>query len=341
MIRFYGYILIAVLFLQCSLITKKKKDPVQNYLAAIVLSQSAPDSYAKLYIASSLLASNSTNTNYLTQVSTASNTAKKKLILIHGWQYNDRDNAAIPTDSDLKKRILTDIWKDVLATDFYSGVLLKSYDLYFFTYLTSSTVDSNGKRLRNTLDAFFSAESGTVTIFGHSMGGLISKAALNESSKPSYISRIITAGTPFHGSPWASPAYQKSKSFLGDVATFMTGTNGGKDLAWDNYDSSITGASNTYLNTLNAKKDRDSLIYAYYGSLDSSGTGFSGSDSSMLVGCASLGTVYAPSDCIVPQTSAISVGNSFAKTLDVGKLSHTDLNLRSGTVRNYLLTDLP
>ncbi|HNH08911.1 MAG TPA: hypothetical protein PK683_10440, partial [Leptospiraceae bacterium] len=98
---------------------------------------------------------------------------------------------------------------------------------------------------------------------------------------------------------------------------------------------------NAYLSSLNSKKDRDSLIYAYYGSLDSSGSSYSGSDSTLLTGCSSLGTKYAPSVCIVPQISAISTGNSFAKTQDVGKLAHTDLNLRSGTVRNYLLLDLP
>ncbi|HNM05174.1 MAG TPA: hypothetical protein PKK05_19825, partial [Leptospiraceae bacterium] len=220
-------------------------------------------------------------------------------------------------------------------------VQAKNYELYFFTYLTSSTVDSNGKRFRSVLDSIFSSESGTVTVFAHSMGGLVTKAAVTESTKPGYITRVIASGTPFHGSPWASSAFQQDKKFLGSVAAYMTGTNGGRDLAWDNFDNSLTGASNAYLSSLNSKKDRDSLIYAYYGSLDSSGSSYSGSDSTLLTGCSSLGTKYAPSDCIVPQISAISTGNSFAKTQDVGKLAHTDLNLRSGTVRNYLLLDLP
>jgi len=216
------------------------------------------------------------------------------------------------------------------------SILIRNYDLFFFTYLTSNNIESNGIRFRAHLDSTFAGQSSTVSIFGHSMGGLVSRVSLYQGETPTYLNRIISSGTPYHGSPWASTAYQEKKEGIGEIASFLTNTSGGRGLAWDNFDSSIQGANNEFLTRYNSNTSRDYLIKKYYSSIPSSGTGYVGT---LLAGCLVLGKKHSPSDCIVPQSSAILDG--FTNTANIGPFDHIELNLRVQAVKTQLLSDLP
>ncbi|MCB1180377.1 MAG: hypothetical protein KDK36_22545 [Leptospiraceae bacterium] len=305
---------------------------------------SIANEYSKVFYMNSSFISVKNYDLYFTQATTENVTSStnKKFIIIHGWQSSDRNVNSIPNAQSLKTRLVETIWSDLFATDFLTGIIAKGYDVYFYTYLTSDNISSNATRFKSQLETLFGSQTNNVVIYAHSMGGLVTRGALYEfSSTPSSILRILTAGTPYHGSPWANSQFQDTSGVLGDLATFFTSSNGGKDLAYDNYDNTLSGASNSYLTTMNSKSGRDNLIYAYYGSLDSSASNYAGSDSTLTPACSSLGSTFANSDCIVPVRSAIGTNLIFGKTLSLGGYHHTDINLRNSTIRGTILTDIP
>ncbi|NBU98651.1 MAG: hypothetical protein EBS19_10675 [Spirochaetia bacterium] len=337
-------LLILFFFFNCAILfPDKKKDNSLQFLTGLGIIQTIPDVYAKLVFMNPLFLYDTLNTSLITDY-TISNTSSsnKKLVLIHGWNTLDPALPVYPTENDLKNRIISQ-WEHILKADqdFLKTVITKGYDVYFFTYLTSSSIESNGVRFRYLLNNAFSSQNSNVYIFAHSMGGLVSRIALYQNNNPTYLNKIISSGTPYHGSPWASSSYQKDKSVIGDIAGFLTNTEGGQNLAWDNFDSSITNASNSVLSRYNSNTSRDSLIKAYYGSINSDGSNYSGTDLTLTVGCATLGSVYSPSDCVVPESSGKLSGGGITQSVNIGGYNHVDLNLRVNAVKTQTLSDLP
>lgn len=342
---FFYLVVTAVLILHCSKKDDKEKDKqLQALLLGWVVSQNVGDAYSRTFYMNPLFLTNKIYDLYLPIASStnATSSTNKKLVLVHGWQSADKDINSMPDAGTLQRRLVENIWKDLFATNFLSLAISKGYDVYFYTYLTSESIEKNSTRFSNDLQSIFGSQTGNVAIIAHSMGGLVSRGALyNFSTTPGFLSRIFTLGTPYHGSPWASTQFQGSKGVLGDLATFMTNSTGGKDLGWDNYDNSLSGSSNTYLTAMNNKSGRDNLIYAYFGSLDKSASGYAGVDSTLTVGCSSLGDTFSPSDCIVPTRSAKGTGLQFGKTQNLGAYQHTDLNLRIDFIRTTIYNELP
>jgi hypothetical protein len=350
-VRFLGFIFLFFslnIISNCSTKNNNKDKKVEQYFASYFITrQDLGDYFARLYYVNPLIQSNTSNYNLIAEATSANVTSgKKKLVLLHGWEVGDTENIGYISINQLKDRIITDgAWGLFFKTgDFTNITSLKSYDVYAFDYLTSRTIDSNGTRFRAKLDALFSAEQGTVVIYGHSMGGLVAKFAIYQGSQPAYANRVITTGTPFHGSPWASPQYQGSNGVIGSIASFMTNTQGGQDLRWDNFDNSISGASNTKLTQLNSQKSRDSLFYTYYGSYTSSSQSRQdGGTSSLIAGCGVFGTTFSPSDCIVPQTSAIASGSSVptSQQRNLGRYDHLEIKMGFSDIRATFVSDLP
>ena len=339
-------VLFSILFLSIgctNFFSKKDNNKNLIYLIGLNIVSSIPDAYARLFYINPLLINDPTNLSYLIDYSLySSETSKKKIIFVHGWNTLDSPSPSYPSENEMKQRILSQ-WSHILSntSSFLSDIAYKKkYDIYFFTYLTSSSIEGNGIRFRNRLDSAFKNQSSNTYIFAHSMGGLISRIALYQESSPDYLAKIISSGTPYHGSPWSSLNFQNNSGTLGDIAKYITNTDGGKDLAWDNFDNSIQGASNTILSKYNSNTSRDSIITAYYGSI-SSILSYVGTDFSLLPGCTSLGVTYSPSDCIVPQSSAIFNKGGVSQSIDIGKYHHIDLNLRVDVIKNQLILDLP
>ncbi len=306
--------------------------------------------------------------------------SKPKLIIVHGWFTSDRNSASFPSSEDLKKRVLDEsFWGKFFNTDEFAAILV-NYDVYAYDYLTSVHIQRNGSLFRQRLDtAFGASDASSLSIYAHSMGGLVTRTAVYEGDAPPYLKKIITSGTPYHGSPWASPQWL---DFMGEgllslntipelVASFLTNTDGGSDLRWDNFDNKIPGAENAFLTDLNTKTDRDHFFTAYYGNCLNELNGCSGADTdaknSLNLLCEILGNTdgtvdstthftgadFAPSDCVVPLKSAINAvsditdyhglsaaQSKYSAIADIGSFDHFDIKMNTQQPRLRLLSDL-
>jgi len=323
-------------------LSKPKNNATIDLLNALGILSGTGEYTARLYYINPLITTDTTNASLIAEATTDIHPGKKKLILVHGWHFNDRDYSNYLTDLQLKDRVLAQNWSAFFATsEFQTFVAGGQYDVYAFDYLTSNGVDTNGNRFRAKMDALFSsaANNNTVVLYGHSMGGLIVKFAVYQGSAPGYLARVITTGTPFHGSPWASTAYQADRSGIGSLAGFVTDTTGGRDLAWDNDASipQIAGAANSKLATINLQTSLDSKFNAYYGSLLSNSV----SSEALMPACIILGTTFQPSDCIVPKVSATMSGHTLQSTFDAGLVDHLDVKMGPSATRVHFFADLP
>ncbi len=297
--------------------------------------------FARLWYVDPGIVNDSTNVSYISTATTNHVVSgRKKLILIMGWQATDGDKGSLPSEKELKERIIP-TWKYFFGSSEFTAKTA-SYDMFAFTYLSSNQVSRNGARLRNRMDNFFRSESGTVNILAHSMGGLLSRYAVYEGSDPAYLSKVVTLGTPFHGSPWASPQFQSS-SVIGSLASFFTSTAGGSNLAYDNVNGDLDGASNAELAYLNSLTERDGkFVKYYYGSVTNSSPSFTASsiDSLLSSACSALGsTGGTTSDCIVPARSASR--NNHANSTDIGDYGHSGIVMGDSTVRTTVLAQFP
>ena len=303
---------------------------------------------AGMYHISPLIVNDVNNLNYITPVTSDIYPAKKKLVIIFGWSPKDKSDVVIPYPGidDLKTRI-TQNWASFFSnTDLTVSKITSTsppglgYEIYAYNYLTSDAIDVNGTRFRAKMDALFSGQTGTVVIFAHSMGGLVSRFASYEGGRPSYLKKIITSGTPHHGSPWASPEFQDTTS-LGEIASFLINTAGGQDLRWDNFDGALAGASNPKLSSLNQKTDRDDLLHTFYGSYTYTGSLLTPvNNKTLIIGCNVMNKKSAsfnPSDCIVPSSSATISGHTLTAAAEAFiNHDHVDMKLSTNEVRTAL-----
>lgn len=361
--RFFLYLITLLLLLGstfgCKQILGEKEEEetlLQSLLLAAGLLQPVGDYYARLYYLNPYLAAtpeNATNSDLIGEATAANVDASKwKLILVHGWHLDDRSLPVYPSPLQLKDRILAQNWSEFMKTSEYDEIYTtldggNKWDIFAFDYLTSESVADNGARFRAKMDALFGAETGTVVIYAHSMGGIVSRFAVYEgSAAPAYLKQVISTGTPYHGSPWASPQFQADRGPLGAIAGFLTDTTGGRDLGWDNYDGSLPGASNPTLDIVNNQDTRDSLFFAFYGAilntdLPTDVPGDSGKALVTALACSTLGATFSPSDCIVPQNSA-ELGDHPAinGSAGLGKYDHLDIKMGAPSIRSAFYTQL-
>lgn len=302
------FFLIIVFFTNC----KKKEAKDYSYLLALINNNNNGKSYALFKFVSGLSGSSNTYSNFF--YPTAENqSSKPKIILVHGWDYNDRTTNPIKTDSQKVDSILS-TWDRFLTL--YANNVSNSkdnYDIYTFTYLSSDSVYSNSTRLIELIKANFTVDD-KVIIVAHSMGGLVSRSALYHSdNSTNYIDMLITLATPFYGSPLASSQFNVSSTFINALKSYTTGTEGGGNLAHTNSGSgqlTISGATNTYLDTLNSNTNRDNLIYPLVGILSDNGITANCTSTSSTLYQTSCGLLkdtspnFTLNDGVVPENSA-------------------------------------
>ena len=300
------------------------------------------DYWARLYYVDPLVAGDHTNINFIREA-TPSDTfsGERKLILVSGWDTEDRSDVPYPSPGELQVRALETKWNHLIkTTTFDEMIVLDNTRIFIFDYLTSDPISLNGIRFRNWLDGTFgSLPTAEVIIYAHSMGGIVTRTAIYQGQKPLYLKAAVINGSPLHGSPWASPEYQESKTVLGTLASFLTRTEVGSDLRWDNFDGSIPGASNPFLSELAAKSGRDDLIHLTYGDIDD-GSSFDDNATAspaLRSACLILHPDGFPGDCIVPNSSSQYTGvtNPNSKT-DLGRYEHFQINWASDDTRPLL-----
>ncbi|EMO83917.1 esterase/lipase family protein [Leptospira santarosai] len=266
-----------------------------------------------------------------------------KIVLIHGWDFEEK-NFQPPTTKTKKVENIRKIWDDVL--EMYSQNIFgvqTSYELYTFTYRTSDHVENNARRLVEKLNAVFTSDD-KVILLAHSMGGLVGRSALYHTKNTNdVIDFLVSLGAPYLGSPFASSSYRGEFGTLGELIGFVTGTAGGRELAYTNALGTsyqvpdheiIVGASNQYLEQLLAESSKDSRITAFYGEM-SICKGHPGSGPVFIIGCDLLKngnpSFAGKNDGMVTSTSAKMSSKLPAERQLVKDLDHYQLSFSSHT----------
>jgi probable HAF family extracellular repeat protein len=272
--------------------------------------------------------------------SSVSLTNRTPLILIHGWNHDPFIKPAPPLD-----------WSRFVSYFNSSSELKNTYKLYRVTYFSNSIdLIGLGHALRDLLDKANANDPQSfgnkkISIVAHSMGGLIAKYYMRLQQQQGTFSgqpggervlKLITLGTPYHGSPVANGPARNAKAGFG-WGSFLNVFNLGvppydqanrSDLYWDNYHplfDYVTYATerNFALELLNSHRTYDGKIVAYAGST-------SPNDEPLLsvygAGSTVLGGVFdLASDGIVPVDSAQFAGHTVFKTWYFPGYNHDEL----------------
>ncbi len=153
------------------------------------------------------------------------------------------------------------------------------FEIYRFIYNSDNRIEYNGRLFADAfLDNYDLRTSNKTIILAHSMGGLVSRAALAYSPQMlNAVKRLVTLGTPHYGSPLAIPAWVRYSrmeipllyrwAFWAHYAgwwSFFPAERGAFDLAWyppdANYNlpnGAVSGAQITETNNvLNYNQDQ-------------------------------------------------------------------------------------
>lgn len=294
----------------CNIFTKKEtgKTELLQALVLIYLNISGQEFNNKLYKYVAGIPGSTPSAFQFVEPTSLNKTSKTKIVLIHGWDFDERTSDPTTSDEEKVANIL-ETWETALKFyDSNTSSVQDKYDFYTFTYRTANSIEFNGHNFIQHLNKTF-VHDDKVIILAHSMGGLVTKTAVYDSkNSQDVIDYVISLGTPYYGSPFASKEYQENIGIIGDLANFLTDTNGGQNLAYtSNGDGQIfiEGAKNDFLDSLNDYTNKDSIFYAYVGVLSDCNNAKSGTI--FQKGCTTLqsGTpAFSESDGIVPKNSA-------------------------------------
>jgi hypothetical protein len=146
----------------------------------------------------------------------------------------------------------------------YTGL----FKIYRYVYNSTDYIEKNGRSFAEFVNNYPELKDRKIILIGHSMGGLVSRCAMN--INPEFndkVIKLITLGTPHLGSPGANPCWfyycvegkwtEMFSHFVFEMG-FDSLSKGCFDLAWYNKDD-IPERSNYYreeiLNTFPCRED--------------------------------------------------------------------------------------
>lgn len=203
------------------------------------------------------------------------------VILIHGWNPKN-----VPGEPDIA------VWRGLASHLYENRWFREKYKMYFLVYLSNvQGIRDMGLTFMSLIDRMDEVDPDfrgkPLVIIGYSMGGLIARSYMQEPRFGSgglggdRVLRLITLGTPHHGSPFANgPARDHKAGFWAELLhQFVDGSLFGFDvrwymdnrfdLHWDNYDSLFDYESysenNLWLERLNSGNTFERKIVAYGG----------------------------------------------------------------------------
>lgn len=164
----------------------------------------------------------------------ASSSSKTPLILIHGIQLAD---VLAPGSMTSLSEAYKETWAVFINQFFADAALQNRYDLYSFRYNTFDPIADNSGKLQSEINRVFQG-SQPLTIVAHSMGGLVANDYIMNGGSGN-LSRLITLGTPFHGSQAVHYLEQLMPVPMDIfIPLYNNGSlsGGAKDLHWDGSD---------------------------------------------------------------------------------------------------------
>lgn len=202
---------------------------------------------------------------------------KTPLLLIHGWQ---------PYPSPAQGNI--NIWNNLVSYIEMSSNLA-DYKIYYVRYTSNLiSVEQIGNEFRQLIEQYQPFNNKQFTFIAHSMGGLVSRSFMYSSYQGSplggeRITKLITLGTPHHGSPMANGPlraqvvnnyFTQEAIAIADFELYQNcdapafDTHSRTDLRWDNFDNLYTTTQyatepNPWLVNLNQNTTYDAKITAY------------------------------------------------------------------------------
>ncbi len=165
------------------------------------------------------------------------------LLLIHGWQGSK--GLRNPAILSLWENSEFAYWNHFLNYYLTSEVLQKKYHIYLYKYTSYKHITYNAWQLKELLDeikqnhpnsdlakGLIDKDKG-VTILAHSMGGLVSRALIEEykyfGNNLESLNKLIALDTPHHGSV-------VGENYFPQNVPKDLETHGSIDLNWDNFD---------------------------------------------------------------------------------------------------------
>ncbi|TGL62344.1 lipase/acyltransferase domain-containing protein [Leptospira sarikeiensis] len=277
--------------------------------------------------------------------------SKAKIVFIHGWDFAERQTDP-PTDFNKKVANLLGTWNQGLAFTTqttgvpagYSVSVYNTYEIYVFTYRTSDYIEVNGRRFIDSLNAAFS-NSDKVVVVAHSMGGLVSRAAIQHpNNTKDVIDHIVSLGTPYYGSPYSSPQYTGNLNSIGTIIKFMTDTPGGQGLAYTNGLTTATTISppitdgtnqayNYFLEKMINNTGKDGVTTVYGGDMGPTDCGGADHATTYQAACTVItngNPIFNNSDGIVSLPSALLNGaGGLADSHTVSDMDHSQMSFRN------------
>jgi hypothetical protein len=270
--------------------------------------------------------------NFITTTS-----AKPKIVFIHGWNPLERDTDPFTSRTRKIDNIKGTFLNAIIHFQENQGSINTNFDLYLFTYRTSSGVVFNGEGFLTTLKKTF-LTSERVIVIAHSMGGLVTRSAMkSQMYVPGLIDGVITLGSPMYGSPFASKTYLRTQSFVSELSSFLIETQGGADLSYTNTgvgQTPIENEKNLVLDYINDHFPYNDLFISYSGILSPS---CDGAETFYYTTSCNILTNSSPSfslnDGIVPENSAL-LGQIVLRTFRKTGYDHSMMAFQTTSVND-------
>lgn len=172
--------------------------------------------------------------------------ARRPLVLVHGLMWASPDAPFSPLMQDALTR--------TVARHPAMRALRRDFKLYAFEYPSFAGTPAAARRLVDEVRALYpdgSPPARSVTLLAHSLGGLVSRRALNTAGFGEAVSHLYTLATPHRGTLIASVArarhgfraivgdfdYGLLRNFMGMLVPACPALD---ELAWDDRDAAVT-----------------------------------------------------------------------------------------------------
>jgi pimeloyl-ACP methyl ester carboxylesterase len=226
-------------------------------------------------------------------------TSKKPLLLIHGFQY--LHELCIRKGDPLAQT--TNDWKEFVEFFNDHPELQSQYEVFSYVYNTNHSMSRIVSQFKQKIGA-----RNSLVILAHSMGGVVARSFMRDANgeAEAQVDKLITLGTPHHGTPFVNIFLISPGVLLVSPACFWIPgelfilSAAALSLRWDGLNGDTRFPSNKWLRSLNAPDtEHEKKIIAYGGQLSIERSGQSP------IGRCLNALGYTINDTIVPIDSAL------------------------------------